>query len=37
VKQKAFHNVKKIIAKEALLSYLNFNEAFEIQTDASHI
>ena len=34
--QKAFDNMKKIIGKEVLLSYPNFNQPFEIHTDASH-
>jgi hypothetical protein len=36
VEQKAFNNVKKVIAKETLFSYPNLNEPFEIHTDASH-
>jgi hypothetical protein len=36
VEPKAFNNVTKIIAKEILLSYPNFNKPFEIHTDASH-
>ena len=35
VHQKAFDKMKKIVAREVLLSYPNFNELFEIHTDAS--
>jgi hypothetical protein len=35
VEQEAFENIKKIISKEVLLSYPNFNLPFEIHTDAS--
>ena len=34
--KKAFHLVKKIMARETMLAYPNFNEPFEIHTDASH-
>ena len=34
--QKAFDTMKKIISKEVLLTYPNFNEEFVIHTDASH-
>jgi len=34
--QKAFAMAKRIIAKETLLAYPNFNEPFQIHTDASH-
>jgi RNase H-like domain found in reverse transcriptase/Reverse transcriptase (RNA-dependent DNA polymerase)/Integrase zinc binding domain len=34
--QKAFELMKKIIGKETLLSYPNFNKPFDIHTDASH-
>ena len=34
--QKAFDTMKKIISREALLAYPDFNEEFEIHTDASH-
>jgi RNase H-like domain found in reverse transcriptase len=29
--------MKKLIAKETLLTYLNFNKMFEIHTDASKV
>ena len=35
VHQKAFEEIKRIITKETLLMYPNFNEIFEIHTDAS--
>jgi Tol biopolymer transport system component len=35
-KQKAFNDIKKIIAKEVLLSYPDFSKTFQIYTDASH-
>ena len=35
VHQKAFENMKKLVAREVLLSYPNFNDVFEIHTDAS--
>jgi len=34
--QKAFAMTKRIIAKETLLAYPNFNKPFQIHTDASH-
>jgi len=34
--QKAFDTMKKIISLEALLAYPDFNEQFDIHTDASH-
>jgi hypothetical protein len=34
--QHAFETIKKIISKETLLIYPNFNEPFQIHTDASH-
>jgi hypothetical protein len=33
--QQAFEKAKRIISKEVLLTYPNFNETFEIHTDAS--
>ena len=33
--QKAFEQIKKIVSQEVLLAYPNFNELFEIYTDAS--
>ena len=33
--QKAFETIKKIVSQEVLLAYPNFNELFEIHTDAS--
>ena len=35
VHQKAFDDIKKVIAREVLLAYPNFNKPFEIHTDAS--
>ena len=35
VHQKAFEDIKKVMAKETILTYPNFNEVFEIHTDAS--
>ena len=35
VEQKAFDKAKRMIAKEALLSYPNFNKEFHVFTDAS--
>ena len=35
VHQTAFHSKKKLVAREVLLSYPNFNDIFEIHTDAS--
>jgi len=37
VKQAAFDKIKQIVGREMLLSYPNFNQSFEIYTDASHI
>jgi len=34
--QKAFAMAKRVIAKETLLAYPNFNEPFQIHSDASH-
>jgi len=34
--QKAFAMAKRVIAKETLLAYPNFNNPFQIHTDASH-
>ena len=34
--KKAFAMAKKVIAKETLLAYPNFNKPFQIHTDASH-
>jgi len=34
--QKAFAMAKRVIAKETLLAYPNFNKTFQIHTDASH-
>ena len=36
VEQKAFEAVKKVISRETLLAFPDFNQAFEIHTDASH-
>eukprot|EP00980_Cylindrotheca_fusiformis_P030595 scaffold25084_cov269-Cylindrotheca_fusiformis.AAC.1 len=33
--QKAFDTIKRVMSKETLLHYPNFNEPFEIHTDAS--
>ena len=33
--QKAFDTIKKIVSRETLLAYPNFNKTFEIHTDAS--
>ena len=35
--QKAFDSIKKIVSRETLLSYPNFNEPFDIHTDASKL
>ena len=35
VHQKAFEDIKKVMAKETILTHPNFNEVFEIHTDAS--
>ena len=37
VEQKAFDDIKRIISREALLTYPDFNETFVIHTDASHL
>ena len=37
VHQEAFDNMKKLIAKETLLTYPDFNKPFEIHTDASDV
>ena len=34
---KAFDTIKKLVSRENLLSYPNFNELFEIHTDASKL
>jgi RNase H-like domain found in reverse transcriptase len=34
--QKAFEQMKRIIGRETLLTYSNFDKPFEIYTDASH-
>jgi len=34
--QKTFATAKRVIAKETLLAYPNFNKPFQIYTDASH-
>jgi hypothetical protein len=36
VEQKAFDTMKRIISRETLLAYPNFNKPFIIHTDASH-
>jgi hypothetical protein len=36
VERKAFNDIKKIISRETLLSYPDFNKPFVIHTDASH-
>jgi hypothetical protein len=35
VEQRAFDNIKRVMAKETLLHYPDFNQPFEIHTDAS--
>ena len=35
--QQAFDTIKKLVARQTLLSYPNFNEPFEIHTDASKL
>ena len=35
--QQAFDNIKKVVSRETLLSYPDFNEPFEIHTDASKL
>ena len=37
VKQDAFDEIKRIVARDTLLTYLGFNETFKIHTDASGI
>ena len=37
VHQAAFERAKKIVSREALLAYPDFNKPFDIYTDASHI
>ena len=34
--QTGFEQIKKVVSRETLLHYPNFNEVFEIHTDASH-
>jgi len=34
--RKAFQTIKKVLSKEVLLAYPNFNKEFHIHTDASH-
>ena len=36
VEQNAFDTMKRIVGQETLLAYPNFNEPFDIHTDASH-
>ena len=36
VEQMAFDKIKQIVGHETLLSYPDFNQPFEIHTDASH-
>ena len=35
VQQKAFNSIKKVLAREVLLAYPDFNKPFEIYTDSS--
>ena len=35
IHQKAFEDIKKVISREVLLSYADFNKLFKIHTDAS--
>ena len=35
VHQKAYEDIKKVMANETILKYPNFNEVFEIHTEAS--
>ena len=35
--QKAFDTIKKLVFRETLLTYANFNEPFEIHADASKL
>ena len=37
VHQKAMEDIKKVTGKETILNYPNFNEIFEIHTDASNM
>ena len=37
VEQKAFEDMKKVITKETMLTYPNFNKPFDIHTDASDV
>ena len=37
MEQKAFDDIKRIISREALLTYPDFNDKFVIHTDASHL
>ena len=34
---KSFEDMKRLIAKETLLTYPNFNKIFEVHTDASKV
>ena len=36
VEQKSFDTMKRIMARETLLAYTDFNKTFHIHTDASH-
>ena len=36
IEQMAFNKIKQIVRREMLLSYPDFNQPFEIHTDASH-
>ena len=36
IKQDGFEEIKRIVARNNLLSYLYFNEGFKIHTDASY-
>ena len=35
VKKDAYNKIKRIVARDTLLAYHNFNEAFKIHTNAS--
>ena len=37
VEQKAFDEMKRIVARETLLTFPDFNKPFEVHTDASHL
>ena len=37
IEQKAFDGIKRIISRETLLSYPNFNLPFDLHTDASNV